>query len=292
MSNSGILPVINLNPSDLRKSSIGPTQSQWHHMTSGDASSSATWNAYPNDPNLIRYLKLGRRHTLGAAQNHMLIPPSDLGHLREASECSSQTSNGSAANVSATTSPHEVPLTLRSALASGHAESHSSQSGSSTLPRVAVLQPQIRARMGRRASDGGPYAAVFRLFLEKRMPQLSQINSRGSLYNSGTLSSASSVKQLLQERKSQEAQFGKLSTASKDMLLHKDQVMSKLALMYVNSILVLTLGEHVQGLGQLSCVCVCVCVCLCVCVCPSVRPSICLSVTALAASASVYRCNR
>lgn len=30
------------------------------------------------DPNLDRYLKHGRRHTLGAAQNHILVNPEDL----------------------------------------------------------------------------------------------------------------------------------------------------------------------------------------------------------------------
>lgn len=219
LSQSGAVPVINVNPSDFP---TGHSQNQWHHMSTRDTPGSTSWNEYPNDPNLVRYLKLGRRHTLGAAQNHMLIPPSDLGHLREASECSSQTSNDISINVNTSTSPPCEPLSLRSALASEQTEVQSS--GSSPLSRGTFMQPQIRARMGRRASDGGPYAAVFRLYLEKRMPQLSQISSRGSLCESGTHSSTSSVKQLLQEKKSQEPQFGKQFSQSKEWLQYKDQV--------------------------------------------------------------------
>ena len=212
--------MINVNASDITKSSTGAAANQWQHMAAGGASSS-TWNEYPNDPNLARYLKLGRRHTLGAAHNHMLMPPSDLGHLREASECSSQTSNDIGIDITTTTSPIEI-RSLQSTLTSGHAETQS-QSGSSPLSRASLMQPLLKSRMGRRASDGGPYAAVFRLYLEKRMPQLAQIDSRGSLHDSTTLSS-SSVKQLLLDKKSQENQFGKLSTQSKEWLQYKDQV--------------------------------------------------------------------
>ena len=220
LNNSSVLPSISINPSDLSRSPVGQPHAQWHHITGGGG---CTTGEYPNDPNLLRYLKLGRRHTLGAAQNHMLMRLSDLGHLHETSECSSQTSNESTSNIDCATSSPNQPLTLRSALASGQAEIDSSSLSSSPL-RVSGLQPQVRSRMGRRASDGGPYAAVFRLFLEKRMPHLSQINSRGSLYNSSTLSSESSVKQLLQERRPHESQSGKQTAHSKDWLLYKDKV--------------------------------------------------------------------
>ncbi|CAI8051578.1 Serine/threonine-protein kinase SIK1 [Geodia barretti] len=222
LSHSAAVPALNVNPSDFP---TGQSQDQWQHMSARQPPGSASWNEYPNDPNLVRYLKLGRRHTLGAAQNHMLIPPSDLGHLREASECSSQTSNDISINVSTAISPPHEPLSLRSALGGEQADAHSSQSGSSPLSRATLMQPQVRARMGRRASDGGPYAAVFRLYLEKRMPQLAQINSRGSLCESATHSSTSSVKQLLQEKKSQETQVGKQSTQSKEWLQYKDQIL-------------------------------------------------------------------
>jgi hypothetical protein len=193
--------------------------------TAEDLSGSATWNEYPNDPNLLRYLKLGRRHTLGAAHNHMLMAPSDLGHVREASECSSQTSNEISTDT-ATATPSFEPRTLLSALSSGPTEAQHLQSGSSPSSRLALLQPQLRSRMGRRASDGGPYAAVFRLYLEKRNPQLAQINSRGSLHEATTLSS-SSVKHLLQDKRTQEIQCGKPPAQSKEWLHYKDQMLQQ-----------------------------------------------------------------
>ena len=223
LSQGGVLPLININASDLSQSPPGPSQSQWQHMAGGDASTSSSWNEFSNDPNLARYLQLGRRHTLGAAHNHMLIPPNDLGHLREASECSSHTSNEICPDSTTTVSILDQG-SLKSALTSGQAEAQSVHSGNSPLSRGALLQPQSRSRsIGRRASDGGPYAAVFRLYLEKRMPQLAQINSRGSLRDSTTLSS-SSVKQLLQDKKPQETPIGKPPTQSKEWLQYKDQV--------------------------------------------------------------------
>ena len=243
LSQSGAVPVISVNHSDPSQFTSNPPQSQWQRMSAGDASSSLTWNEYPNDPNLVRYLKLGRRHTLGAAQNHMLIPSRELGYLRETSECSSQTSNEGCVNASTAVTPVHEPLNLRSALASEQTDSQSLQSGSSPLSRATLMQPQVRARMGRRASDGGPYAAVFRLYLEKRMPQLAQINSRGSLCDSGTHSSTSSVKLLLQEKNSQETHFGKQSSQSKEWLQYMDQVCSTLLLlMSMEAILCRTLG--------------------------------------------------
>lgn len=223
LSHSGVLPVINVNTSDLSKSPTGPSQNHWFHIPTGDASGTGTWNEYPNDPNLVRYLKLGRRHTLGAAQNHTLLTPSNLGHLREASECSSQTSNELSTESGTATSPIEL-RTLQNALSTGQTEAQYPQSGSSPSSRPSLLQPQLRSRMGRRASDGGPYAAVFRLYLEKRMPQLAQINSQGFLHDSTTHSS-SSVKQLLQDKRTQEAQFGKPPNQSKEWLQYKDQVL-------------------------------------------------------------------
>ena len=191
-------------------------------MSTTTATTAESWKDYPNDPNLVRYLKLGRRHTLGAAQNHMLMLPSNLGHLREASECSSQASNEVCTGSTTATSLLD-PGPLQSTQSIDQAEGQYPQAGTSPSSRPMMLQPQLRSRMGRRASDGGPYAAGFRLYLEKRMPQLAQINSRGSLRDSTTLSS-SSVKQLLQDKRAQDAQFGKAPAQSKEWLQYKDQV--------------------------------------------------------------------
>lgn len=218
-----MIPLININASDLSKSPPATSQSQWHHMAAGDTSGSESWSEYSNDPNLARYLQLGRRHTLGAAHNRMLMPPNDLGHLREASECSSQTSDEICPVSTATTLTLDQG-SLTSALTSVQTEAQSVHSGNTPLSRAAQLQPQSRSRsIGRRASDGGPYAAVFRLYLEKRMPQLAQINSRGSLHDNTTLSS-SSVKQLLQDKNTQETLIGKPPIQSKEWLHYKDQV--------------------------------------------------------------------
>lgn len=220
LSQGGVLPLININTSDLSKSPPGSSQNQWHHMVSGDASTSESWNEYSNDPNLARYLQLGRRHTLGAAHNHMLMPPKDLGHLCESTEYSSQTSTDICPENTSTL----IQGSLQSALTGGPVETQTVSTGNSPLSRAALLQPQSRSRStGRRASDGGPYAAVFRLYLEKRVPQLAQINSRGSLRDSTTLPS-SSVKQLLQEKKPQETPSGKPPAQSKEWLHYKDQV--------------------------------------------------------------------
>lgn len=58
------------------------------------------------------------------------------------------------------------------------------------------------ARMGRRVSDGGPYVAAYKLFIEKRNPQLTQIMSANHIEKTeGTnMSSANSVKMLLQDK--------------------------------------------------------------------------------------------
>lgn len=224
LSQSGIVPVINVNTSDLVPSTSVP-KNPWHHMPTGGVSQMTEgWDEYPNDPTLARYLKLGRRHTLGAAQNHMLLPPSDLGHLREASECSSRTSNN--AGTGSITNPS--PLDAE-ALQNTHDSSHmeglyqpfSTNTANATRP---LLQPPLRSRGGRRASDGGPYAAAFRLYLEKRTPQLAQINSQSSLQDSTSLSSTSSVKQLLLEKRVQEAHFGRPPLQPKEWIQYKDQV--------------------------------------------------------------------
>lgn len=212
---SGKVPAINVNRSDSSQFPTGNFQDKWQRMSDRDATMSVM------DPNLVRYLKLGRRHTLGAAHNHMLMPPNDLGHLHEASECSSQTSDDSHVE-SRTVEPQVTePLNLRGALTSGNVDSLPLQSSGSPLSRASLIQPHLRARMGRRASDGGPYAAAFRLYLEKRTPQLAQINSRGSLYESGAHSSTSSVKQLLLDKRGQEQEH---ITQSKEFLQYKEQV--------------------------------------------------------------------
>lgn len=225
LSQSGVVPVINVSASDLVPSTSMP-KNPWHHLPAGGFSQTAGgWDEYPNDPTLARYLKLGRRHTLGAAQNHMLLPPSGLGHLREASECSSQTSDSVGTGSITNPSPLDTD-TQQNTHGSSHMDGLYQPPSTNTTSASArpFLQPPLRSRIGRRASDGGPYAAAFRLYLERRTPQLAQINSQSSLQDSTSLSSTSSVKQLLQERRVQEAAFGKLPSQPKEWTMYKDQV--------------------------------------------------------------------
>lgn len=234
LSQSGVVPVINVNTSDLVPLTSVP-KNPWHHLPAAGVSQMAGgWDDYPSDPTLARYLKLGRRHTLGAAQNHMLVPPSDLGHLREASECSSQASNNGGAGSITNPSPLD-PEAQQSAHGSSHTDGLYQPSSTNTpsAPTRPLLQPPQRSRSGRRASDGGPYAAAFRLYLEKRTPQLAQINSQSSLQDSTSLSSTSSVKQLLLEKRVQETHFGKLPFQPKEWTQYKDQ--ARKCFVYVTS---------------------------------------------------------
>ena len=195
----------------------------WHHIPASASQRSDTWDEYPNDPCLVRYLKLGRRHTLGAAQNHMLLPHNELGHLREASESSSHASNDAGSSNNASLLPLGTGLLQSSGQNVGQYSS-SNASDTSSMLKTMMLQPPTRPRVGRRASDGGPYAAVFRLYLERRMPQLAQINSQSSLRDNTSYSFSSSVKQLLLDKRSQEAQYIKQTPQSKEWLHNKDQV--------------------------------------------------------------------
>ena len=77
-----------------------------------------------------------------------------------------------------------------------------------------------KGRMGRRVSDGGPYVAAYRMFIEKRNPQLTQIRSNTNIEKSDS-SSVNSVKLLLQERK---ASYGGLPNNRREWQHFKNQV--------------------------------------------------------------------
>ena len=77
------------------------------------------------------------------------------------------------------------------------------------------------ARMGRRVSDGGPYVAAYKLFIEKRNPQLTQIMSSNDVGLDVSTSSTNSVKVLLQEKK---AYGGLPKSDHREWLLYKKQV--------------------------------------------------------------------
>ena len=87
-------------------------------------------------------------------------------------------------------------------------------------PANHYLHMPPKARMGRRVSDGGPYVAAYKMFIEKRNPQLTQIRSNTNIEKSDS-SSVSSVKPLLQERK---ASYGGLPNNRREWQQFKNQV--------------------------------------------------------------------
>ena len=80
-----------------------------------------------------------------------------------------------------------------------------------------------QVRMGRRVSDGGPYVAAYKLYIEKRSPQLTQIRSNSNIdkADSGSVGLASSVKMLLQDKTT----YGGLPNSHRGEWMHyKNQV--------------------------------------------------------------------
>ena len=81
-------------------------------------------------------------------------------------------------------------------------------------------------RMGRRVSDGGPYVAAYRLFIDKRNP-LPQIKSSNNIErcDSTSMNSTNSVKLLLQETQEKKC-YGGLPNSRREWLEFKNQVRS------------------------------------------------------------------
>ncbi len=158
-----------------------------------------------DDLNLARYLQGGRRHTLGATQNNTLITPEQLQRLRESTELSSSNAGSTTTNsvVNRLGGMLLDSSNLQQALSFGTVVDHSSQNNMSGASMHRHLQPS-RARMGRRVSDGGPYLKAYqKYFMERRNPNLAQINSSSAL-NQGVSSDvgrAGSMKVLRQQSK-------------------------------------------------------------------------------------------
>lgn len=157
------------------------------------------------DLNLARYLQGGRRHTLGATQNNTLITPEQLQRLRESTELSSSNTGSTTTNsvVNRLGGMLLDSSNLQQALSFSTVVDHSSQSNmSGASAHSKHLQP--RPRMGRRVSDGGPYLKAYqKYFMERRNPNLAQINSNNALNQgiSGDVGRAGSMKALRQQSK-------------------------------------------------------------------------------------------
>ena len=191
---------------------------------------------FMKDPNLARYLQHGRRHTLGAAHNHMLLPTDQLRKLREISEVSSsQTSDALDDSVGPQEGGSFAPViisgssNLQGSLAlssSGVINSSQTSIPGFNIPNRPYLHVP-RNRMGRRSSDAAPYAAAYRLFIEKRNPLLAHNGSVSMERQDSTTSrsSTSSVKMLLQEKKAFGEAYGGLPTTHhKQWIQYKNQV--------------------------------------------------------------------
>ena len=131
------------------------------------------------------------------------MPAEDLQRLREINECSSSglgSSSGSRPEERpAAAAP--APSALHEALSSGF-ETYSSQNsmGSIHAPGAGNAKPYLQQsrHIRRRVSDGGPYAATYKLLLERRGGALlAQINSSNSVHDGSSLECLG-VKQLLQ----------------------------------------------------------------------------------------------
>ena len=186
---------------------------------------------FMKDPNLARYLQHGRRHTLGAAHNHMFMAPEDLDKLRQISEhSSSQASDGLGLGSNSSTNcvtgvvGSTTLSSLQQALSTGVPVINNSSQNNVNGPKRHYIPPS-RNRMERRMSDATPYATAYRLYIEKRNPQLAQINSNSSVNreDSSSISSASSVKMLLQEKKAFGEVYGGLP-AHRQWLQYKNHV--------------------------------------------------------------------
>lgn len=193
------------------------------------------WNAPSNlssngsdesipDLNLARYLKHGRRHTLGAAQNTELIPPEDMNQLRKINECSS--SQASSGFGSSGTNPAGQLESLGPTLSTaGMDDSSQSSVGSLNSSSRQFLQlPHTHRNSRRRASDGGHYAHAYRMFVEKRHPIRGQLSAVHPPIEASTISSPNSVKKLLHEKIEADKRYGKLPGGNKQWLMYKNQV--------------------------------------------------------------------
>lgn len=228
-----VIPQISIQNTDSQTSTT-PPKNPFRNMTSSEEPQDESED-FMKDPNLARYLQHGRRHTLGAAHNHMLVPMDQLRKLRQINEVSSsQTSDALDGSMGTQGSGTVAPVvigssSLQPSLAhSSSGVNNSSQNNMSgfNLPNRPYLH-MPRSRMGRRLSDATPYAAAYRLFIEKRNPLLANNGSISMERQDSTASrsSTSSVKLLLQEKKAFGDAYGGLPTTHhKQWIQYKNQV--------------------------------------------------------------------
>ena len=188
-SASGIVPWQNMDHS--------------HNLVPPTSSSSSDSNM---DDNLARYLNQGRRHTLAAAHNVMIIPQEEMNRLRKINESSSsQASSGfGSSNTNAPVVHPEPPQTLVPTLSTGVDESQTSVGCLVSTSRHFLQPPQHRSSR-RRASDGGHYLEAYRQYLQKRNPMYAVVNAQATVESNHL-----GARQLLQDKIETDRLFGRL----------------------------------------------------------------------------------
>ena len=198
LSQSGvpqIIPQINIDPAETNESATSP-KDPWNQLTFSVATTPETESdTLLRDPNLARYLQKGRRHTLAAAHNYTIAQPDDLKRLRQISECSSSQASS---RLGSSTQIIDPPNSLQQALSCGVGVD--SQGSIKSLNAQTRLPIPSRLRMDRRVSDGGPYVAAYRMFMEKRNPLLAQLNSANSINRHDSSQGTNSVRALLERK--------------------------------------------------------------------------------------------
>ena len=172
------------------------------------------------DDNLARYLNLGRRHTLGAAHNVMLVPQEEMNRLRKINESSSSKASSGFGSIGINPQIHpEVPFKL---LPTTRVDEKQSSIGSINSPDRQHLQTLLNRPSRRRASDGGHYAAAYRMFLERKNPLYAQMS--GISPNTTQESTSNSVRHMLQDKIETDKRYGRLPSAQKQWIQYKNQL--------------------------------------------------------------------
>lgn len=198
------IPLISIDGAESQSSGIElPRMPNPWPMINMSAPSNGSANSVV-DPNLARYLNQGRRHTLGPEQHFTLMLQEDMLKLRKINESSSsQASSGfgsSGTNPPVHPEPSFVP-SLEISADQSLQNSINSLSSSSRPNNLHIRSAQRSFR--RRASDGGPYAAMFKLMNEKRQHMQVQGLDGGASTAAGPAAVGATpnpIKLLLQEK--------------------------------------------------------------------------------------------
>ena len=172
------------------------TSNQWHALNLPSNRTTAGSNS-TNDPDLARYLNQGRRHTLGPEHHLALQQQEQLPTLRKINESSSsQASSGFGSSCTNPPVHPETSLAPPLEISGEHSLQNSVNSLSSSSRQFLHLRNSTQRFNRRRASDGGPHAAMFKLIHQH--PQVQQ--GEGTSLAPNVVATPNTVKLLLQEK--------------------------------------------------------------------------------------------